>query len=387
MEPASRIDLTLAPPAGIAAFAASVVLLILAGTAHPALRALVVFALAFPLLWVALASALTYAAARALRDAGAELPAHVRALSSFRLGFTLANVGRLFPAIGVLTKPRFSSGSVTVDAGPWAEIPILDVGRATTTYWQVMAKQRGTLVVGPFRAAVELPGSLLRATARFERTYVVTVLPAVYQLQPFVEALLAGRHVAGARFQMLPAAIEEYVGSREYRPGDSPKTIHRVLSLRAPDPHQLFVREFRDPSQDDLSVVLDTAPPLDGNAELHRYRFEKAIAFVSALCRMFAARRLTVRFVCQRGKNDLLSLRLRPLDADLDRLDRELAHVDLRGDRATVVRALLGEVRRHGAAVVFVSLRSREQLEQQRLSMVTLTPDHVPVFTREVVGQ
>ncbi|MBV8367753.1 MAG: DUF58 domain-containing protein [Candidatus Eremiobacteraeota bacterium] len=386
MERASRIDLTLAPPAGLAAFALSFVVLALAGTAHPALRALVVFAGAFPLLWVALATTISYAAARALRAAGAELPAHTRALSTFRLGFTLANVGRLFPAIGVLTKARISAAGVALDVGPWAEIPMLGVGRATTTHWQVMAKQRGTLLVGPFRAAVELPGSAIRATALFDRVYAVNVLPAVYQLHPFVEALLAGRHVAGARFQMLPAAIEEYVGSREYRPGDSPKTIHRVLSLRAPDPNQFFVREFRDPSRDDLSVVLDTAPPLDGNEELHRYRFEKAIAFVSALCRAFAARRLTVRFVCQRGKHDLLSLRVRPLDADLDRLDRELAHVGLRGDRATVVRALLGEVRRHGAAVIFVSLRSREALEQQRLSMVTLTPDHVPVFTREVVG-
>ena len=387
MERASHIELSIAPPVGLAAFAASLVVLTLVGTAHPALRALAVFAGAFPLLWVALATALSYATARSLRAVGAELPARTRALGTFHLGFTLANVGRLFPAIGVLTNARFSTAGVALEAGPWAEIPILEIGRSTTTGWEVMAKQRGTLLVGPFRASVELPGSAVRVTAVFERTYAVTVLPAVYQLQPFVEALLAGRHVAGARFQMLPAAIEEYVGSREYRPGDSPKTIHRVLSLRAPDPSQFFVREFRDPSQDDLSVVLDTAPPLHGNQELQRYRFEKAIAFVSALCRMFAARRLTVRFVCQRGKHDVLSLRLRPLDADLDRLDRELAHIELRGDRATVVRALLGEVRRHGAAVIFVSLRSREQVEQQRLSMVTLTPDHVPVFTREVVGQ
>ncbi|HZW53100.1 MAG TPA: DUF58 domain-containing protein [Candidatus Elarobacter sp.] len=387
MERASRIDVTLAPPLGIAAFALSVVAVTIAATAHPGLRALVVFILAFPLLWTALATALSYMAAEALRADGAELPARTRALDTFGLGFTIANVGRLFPAIGVLTSARFSTAGVVLDSGPWAEIPVLARGRATTSRWQVMVKQRGTLLVGPFRAAVELPGSAIRATAVFERTYAVTVLPAVYQLQPFVEALLAGRHVAGGRFQTLPAAIEEYAGSREYRPGDSPKLVHRVLSLRAHEPNQFFVREFKDPSRDDLSVVLDTAPPLDGNDELHRYRFEKAVCFVSALCRRFAARRLTVRFVCQRGKHDLLTLRLRPLDADLDRLDRELARIELRGDRPTIVRALLGEVRRHGSAVIFVSLRSREQIEQQRFSMVTLTPDHVPVFTREVVGQ
>lgn len=387
MERASHVEVTLAPPLGIAAFALSVLALTFAGTAQPALRPLVVFAVAFPVLWIGLATLVSFVAARALRAAGAELPARTRAMGKFRLGFTIANVGRIFPAIGVLTSTRFSVAGVVLEAGPWAEIPLLGAGRATTSYWDVLAKQRGTLLVGPFRAAIELPGSAIRATAVFERTYAVTVLPAVYNLQPFVEALLAGRHVAGGRFQTLPAAIEEYVGSREYRPGDSPKLIHRVLSLRAHDPNQFFVREFRDPSRDDLSVVLDTSPPLGGSEALHRYRFEKAVCFVSALCRTFAARRLTVRFVCQRGKRDVLTLRVRPLDADLDRLDRVLASIDLRGDRATVVRSLLGEVRRHGAAVIFVSLRSREQAEEQRLPMVTLTPDHVPVFTREVVWQ
>jgi uncharacterized protein (DUF58 family) len=387
MEPPARIELAIAPPLGLAVFVVALVAAAAAGAPHPALRPLLVFVVAFPLLWIALATALSYAAARELRAVGADVPVRMRALDGFRLGFTIANVSRAIPAIGVLTNVRFSSAGVALDAGPWDEIPIIEGGRATTSRWNVMVKQRGALVVGPFRAAVELPGSALRATAVFERTYPVTVLPALYHLQPFVEALLAGRHVAGGRFQTLPAAIEEYVGSREYRPGDSPKLIHRVLSLRDRDPDHFYVREFRDPSRDDVCVVLDTSPPLDGNAALHRYRLEKAICFVSALCRTFAARRLTVRFVCQRGKNDVVTMRLRPLDADLDRLDKELARLGLGGDRATVVRTLLGEVRRSGAATIFVSLRPREQVEQHRLPMVTLTPDHVPLFTREVVGQ
>jgi hypothetical protein len=146
------------------------------------------------------------------------------------------------------------------------------------------------------------------------------------------------------------------------------------------------VREFKDPSRDDLSVVLDTAPPSLGDEARYRYRLEKAICFVSALCRTFAARRLTVRFVYQRRGREVTALRVRPLDADLDRLERELASVDLGGDRTTLARMLHAEVRRHGTAVIFVSLRSREQAEWQRLGVVTLTPDHVAAFTREVVA-
>jgi uncharacterized protein (DUF58 family) len=381
------MELTIAPPIGIAVLGASLVAATIAGAPHPELRAFVVFVVAFPLLWIAFATTLSYTTARSLRTARVELPSRTRALGRFTFGLTFAHRGYAFPAIGVLTNARFSTAGVVIESGPWAEIPILPAGRAAASHWDVIANRRGMLFVGPFRAAVELPGSAIRATAVFDKIYAVTVLPAVYHLQPFVDALLAGRHVAGGRFQKLPAAIEEYVGAREYRHGDSPKLIHRVLSLRTRDPDQFYVREFQDPSRDDLSLVLDTAPPLDGDAALHRYRLEKAICFVSALCRTFAARRLTVRFVCQRSARDVVTLRLRPLNADLDRLDRELAELELTGDRATLGRVLLDEVRRHGAAVVFVSLRPREQVEQQRLPMVTLTPDHVPVFTREVVRQ
>ena len=387
MKRPSHIELMLAPLIAFATLGAALVAVLIAGVPHPELRALVAFVLAFPVLWIAFATALSYTSVRALRMTDVEVPARTRAMGSLRLAFTLAHRRRGFPAIGVLTTARLATAGVVLDSGPWAEIPIVESGRAATSCWDITAKRRGTLLVGPFRARVELPGSAIRATAVFDTTYPVTVLPAIYQLQPCVDALLAGRHVAGGRFQTLPAATEDYIGAREYRPGDSPKLIHRVLSLRSRDPKQFYVRECEDPSREDLSLVLDTAPPLDGDDALHRYRLEKAICFVAALSRAFAARRLTVRFVCQRGVRDIVTLRLRPFDADLDRLETVLAQLDLAGDRVTLARMLVGEVRRHGAAVIFISLRPREAVEQQRLPIVTLTPDHIPVLTREVVQQ
>lgn len=387
LEPPIRIETTLAPPIGMAALGAALVLAVIAGALHPAIRALVVFAVAFPALWIVVVTALTHSTARALRSAGAKLPSHMHAMESFRLTYTLANVGQAFPAVGVLTNPRFSSGEVKLDSAPWAALPVLEAGRAGTSSWDVTANRRGVMLVGPFRASVELPGSAIRSTAVFQEVYTVNVLPAEYHLAPFVDTLLAGRHVAVGRYLKLPAATDEYVGAREYRPGDAPKLIHRVLSLRALDPDQFYEREFQDPSREDLSLVLDTSPPIDGDDLLHRYRLEKAICFVAALCRMFAARRLTVRFVYQRAPHEVVMLRVRPLDSDLNRLERELMRADLRGNRVTLGRVVRDEVRRYGAAVIFVSLRPRELVEQQRLAMVTLTPDHLPVFTREVVHE
>ena len=387
MNPPTRVDLAAAPAAGIALFAAALVATAIAGAMNPTLRPLAIFAVAFPLLWVGVTTVLSVNTARSLRNEGVQIPTRVRAMGSFRLSLTLSLNRQLFPAIGVMTKAKFSIGDVVTDAGPWADIPNLTVRRAATTQWDVLIKKRGTLFVGPFSAAVDLPGSLVRATAVFEETHAVTVLPAEYQLHPFVDTLLSGRHVAVGRYQKIPVATEEYVGAREYRPGDNPKLIHRVLSLRKFDPNEFFVREFQDPSREDVSIVLDTASPLDGDEMTRRYRLEKAVSFADALCRMFAARRLTVRFVAQRGMRDILALRLHPLDVDLDRLERALAHIDFGGDRATLGRILINEVQRFGAAVIFISLRPRESIEHQRLPIVTLTPDHVPVFTREVVWQ
>ena len=384
-EQPSRIEVKTAPAIGIAVLVLSLVAAGFAGIPHETIRLLAVFAVAFPLLWVLFATTLSYTSACALHIAGMEIPARMHALGSFRLRFTLTLGHHPFPAIGLLLNARFSNDDVTIEDGPWTEIPIIEAGRAATAQWDVFAKQRGMLYVGPFRAAIELPGSLIRATAIFEVKRAVKVLPAIYQLQPFVDAMLAGRHVAAGRFQKVPTAVEEYVGAREYRPGDSPKLIHRVLSLRTKNPYEFYVREFADPSREDVALVLDTAAPPDGDDALRRYRLEKAISFVAALCRTFAARRLSVRFVYLRSPREVVALRLRPMDADIDRLELQLMHVHMIGDRSTLGGVLHDEVRRHGAAVILVSLRSQEPTEQQRLPILTLTPDHLPIFTRQVV--
>lgn len=387
MEEPSRVELKTAPPIGIGMLGGSILVAVVAGVAHPAARAFAIFVVAFPLLWIAVATILTLAGAHAVRVDEVDVPARTRALSTFRLKATLALRERAFPAIGVLTNARFATTGAVMEDGPWAELPIIESRRAAMAQWDVTTNQRGMLFVGPFRAAVELPGSALRATAVFDTKHAVTVLPALYHLQPFVDALLAGRHASVGRFEKRPTAIEEYVGVREYRPGDSPKLIHRVLSLRTRAPNEFFVREFRDPTREDVSIVLDTAAPLEGDDALRQYRLEKAVCFVYALCRTFAARRLTVRFIHQRSLRDVTMLRILPRDADLDRLQTELAKVELKGDRTTLRRVLLDEVRRHGAAVIFISLRSREQIEVQRFPMVTLSPEHIPVFTSEVERQ
>src|SRR5260370_29170963 len=116
MERPSRIMLTFAPPIGIAMLGASLLAATIAGAPHPALRALVVFVVAFPLLWIALATTLSYTTARALRKADVEVPSRTRAMGTFRWVRTLAHRGHPFPATRVVNNTSFSTAGLVIHA-------------------------------------------------------------------------------------------------------------------------------------------------------------------------------------------------------------------------------------------------------------------------------
>ncbi|MBV8643080.1 MAG: DUF58 domain-containing protein [Candidatus Eremiobacteraeota bacterium] len=356
------------------------------GRAHPQDAPLLAFVVAFPLLWTIFASLLALAGAHALELAVGGLSGGARAMAMWPFALTVRNRTRVVPAIGVLFDASLASGPFTLPTSSAHALDALAPGASATRRWNVIVRNRAPLQLGPFRVTVAVPGSAFDATAVFDTIHPVPILPAVYQLEPTVTSLLAGRHLAVGRLAHVPVATEEFIGAREYRPGDNPKLIHRVLSLRAPEyPLELYVREFEDPSEDDVSVVLDTTAPPDDLVALHRYRFEKAIAFTAALCRTLAGRRFKVRFLCQRGPGDVVEQRLRPVDLDMDKLEKVLAGLQLAGDRGTIAGMLVGEVRRRGAAVIFVSLREHEEETERQLPIVSVTPNVVPVFTHEVV--
>src|SRR5579872_1853654 len=156
MELPTRVELTFAPAAGIAALVAALAVAIMTGAPHPELRAVLVFVVVFPVLWIGAATMLSFAMARALRLADVDVPVRTRAGGSFKLSLTLSLSGYGFPAIGVMSNARFATTGVAIDAGPWAEMPILEIGRAGMSQWDVLAKKRGLLLVGPFRCAIEL---------------------------------------------------------------------------------------------------------------------------------------------------------------------------------------------------------------------------------------
>jgi uncharacterized protein (DUF58 family) len=316
-----------------------------------------------------------------------EPPSHLRAMAAYELEVTVQNRTARLPVIDLHIDGSLASGGHLLDTMAENVVSLLIPGAEAVRRWAFIIRNRAPLRIGPFRATVQLPGSFVKAVATFDQQSVVPIFPTTYRLQLIVKELLAGKRLAVGRMTQLPSGIEVFVGAREYRPGDNPKLIHRVLSLRAPNyPLELYVREYEDPSEDDVSIILDTTRPDPAVEALHRYRFEKAISFAAALCRTLATQKYKVRFLCQRAPDQIFEHWLRPLDTDIFALESVLATLDLTGDRQTILQTLVKETRRRGRAVIFISLREHaEEVLQAKLPIVSVTPNLIPVFTREVV--
>jgi uncharacterized protein (DUF58 family) len=205
-----------------------------------------------------------------------------------------------------------------------------------------------------------------------------------------MDQLLAGRKRATGRLPSKPAAMEEFFGVREYRPGDNPRNVSLALSMRMPDyPWQLVVREFENPSDDEVCVVLDTAAPTpdEEDSVLVRYRFEKSISFAVALCRQLCELKHRVRFLACQDSGELVEIRLTMPSRDVPALERKLARFKTIQDPQASIRLLKKQSEASDAIVLFVSLREGlgERIRNQDLTLC-LTPEWQTSLVAEVAA-
>jgi uncharacterized protein (DUF58 family) len=256
--------------------------------------------------------------------------------------------------------------------------------------WRVSIRGRGTHRLESVSVSGRVPGSAFEQQVELGWAHSLTVLPAVSELRPNAVQIVSGRRMATGRLQVLPIAMEEYIGVRDYRPGDNPRLLHRVLSLRNPDfPVELVVREFEDPSIDDVCLVIDHVPPARADdVDAYTYRLEKALCFAVALARALVAQKLKLRVVVpghptlgERGS------RIQG-ESGLWRLERELAFVTLSGDGAETDRTLYREGYFGNASVLFLCLRETAiESRNRRLAVLSVLPDTVHALTRSVSYQ
>jgi len=135
------------------------------------------------------------------------------------------------------------------------------------------------------------PFGLARKSIRFDQPEKILVRPARVTLAGPALDRLVGPGVHGARTTPRVGHAEEFIGIREYKPGDSVRRIAWRASART---GELLVRQHAAPVPSRLRVVLDL-----GETDPDSVESERAVALAAALIRRTAregiAPGLTVR--------------------------------------------------------------------------------------------
>lgn len=350
---------------------------------HPA-AVVVLFAAMLGVGWILAATAITSICGGhglVLEPPGVHGDFHV--LSGFRVRAHLGNLRRRRPAL-------FATAELeTVVEGVELNSPPLFVARIAARAnvplaWDITVRKRGECDLRGVRVRLHFPGSLVAHECRFPFSHRMFALPAAYSLDRRSLELLVGRRKAVGKTSVTPAAMEEFIGARDYRPGDNPRNIHLALSVRAPNfPEQLVVREFEDLEADDVSVVLDTvigADELD-DATL-RYRHEKSLSFTAALCRLLFDHGYRVRLRALDGEATLDMTLTSPV-RDLPRMEQRLARLKTSPDAVAFSRLLDRVCGRDSGAIILVGLRDAPA---GRHALVALAPAAQTALVRAVAG-
>ena len=158
--------------------------------------------------------------------------------------------------------PGYSVGLGLFDLPPSLEqvernrvMPVLDPGESADCSLKIHARRRGIYQLPPIRPFSTFPFNLFRSRGAERRGGTLTVLP---DFHPLVDMdLPVGRLYQPGGIVLTSDVGEslEYIGNREYRPGDPTRRIDFRSWARLAKP---VVREFQEEYYCRLALVLDT---------------------------------------------------------------------------------------------------------------------------------
>ncbi|MDR3688797.1 MAG: DUF58 domain-containing protein [Fimbriimonas sp.] len=282
----------------------------------------------------------------------------VHALLGIPIAVRLDNPNARWPILFLSVELLVSSDGSLLRSPPLllGTLPSMSVGEFN---WHVTLRKRGEAQIHGIEATTTFPGSLIVRRFFFPFDLRLAVLPAMYRLKPNVDHLLQGYRQAMGHQPARPTSMEEFVGVRDYRPGDNPRNVCLALSTRMPDfPWQLVVREFADTQDDEVCVVLDTLviPESGEKRQQALYRLEKAVSFAIALCRRLCERKHAVRFLACQPEGETIDIRLQNPARDIPNLERRLARLTTIQNRQRIDRILLRRREVSDAILLFVCL-------------------------------
>jgi uncharacterized protein (DUF58 family) len=156
-------------------------------------------------------------------------------------------------------------------------------------FYRGRLNERGRYRVGPLRIGTQFPFGLFRRTVTVAATETLVVLPRLGVLQPgwtFRRQAFVGTR----RHELRHGTEGDFSGLRTWQRGDSRRWVHWRSTARR---GELLVRQFEQPRNRDVALLLDPWQPPQPSAE-QRDSVELAVSFAATvatdLCRRGASR-------------------------------------------------------------------------------------------------
>jgi len=159
-------------------------------------------------------------------------------------------------------------------------LPVIAPGERIEQTLEITPKRRGWLHLDALVAARIDPLGLMRCETRLPGSGRMLVLPKRYPVPPLSRPTHRRLQPGGVNLASSVGDSREFMGLRDYLPGDSPRHIHWAAWARSGEP---VVKEYQDEFFSRQALILDSFIATDTEASAYEEAFECAISVAGSL--------------------------------------------------------------------------------------------------------
>ncbi|MCE9591679.1 MAG: DUF58 domain-containing protein [Planctomycetes bacterium] len=208
------------------------------------------------------------------------------------LRYSIANPHRWLPVFGLVIQETWGRGqSGWRQSGPIAESParlggrpqgwVLHIGAGETIQAEAVCvpRRRGELAFETIIVSTSFPFGIIRGRLTVRQEASVLVYPRLLRMKKAVLTRVTTAQPRGGRHTDRSGGHEDFFGLRDYRPGDSLKSVHWRSAAHT---GRLVTREMTRPSPPEVMIALDLRRDGDA-ADADSLAVENAISLAASL--------------------------------------------------------------------------------------------------------
>lgn len=248
--------------------------------------------------------------------------------------YEIENRSRFIPAFDIRVE-ELGDGA---GRGAWEQVChawVMHVGPSERAQAEAVLRplQRGVLRLAGFAASTTFPFGIMRKRVEFAQAGEVLIQPEVRELKADLIARITAGGIGGHRLSRDPGGADDFFGVREYRPGDSVRTI---AWKRLAGTGELATIERSRSVPPRLRILLDLRVPTSeirvGEGEAARELEERAIVLAASFAQL--AERLGYEYAASVVGFEFPPIALRRGYFHRERIMSMLAAIDLERPRS-----------------------------------------------------